>query len=290
MATRRVTTSPRLIAVVIAALLIPYLYLYAQYLARNLRWMPLGDDYAFHVYSALVERRDPLAILTSPSEYPGIPHLLGLLTGNPLALARAYAVYGVVLLALGVLLYGLFFRALGAGKAEALAVSAAVVLGSVRTLAGILDGQLPDKTVLLVWVPISLYLYVRGRRIAAEAVAGLSLFTNYLGVAYAGVLAAAEAAFGGRKARIFFAALVAAGAALLWYKFATVFGLASQAEASPGFSWNPLWGLIYGFYGPSALLLIPLAVYYLPKTEKARPLIVTALVVLAAAMLSQAYG
>ncbi|MGC9171108.1 MAG: hypothetical protein ACP5HD_10285, partial [Thermoproteus sp.] len=99
-----------------------------------------------------------------------------------------------------------------------------------------------------------------------------------------------EAAFGGRKARIFFAALVAAGAALLWYKFATVFGLASQAEASPGYSWNPLWGLIYGFYGPSALLLIPLAVYYLPKTEKARPLIVTALVVLAAAMLSQAYG
>jgi hypothetical protein len=38
--------------------------------------------------------------------------------------------------------------------------------------AGVVDGQIADKTVLLVLAPTSLYLYVRGCQAAALAVAG----------------------------------------------------------------------------------------------------------------------
>ncbi len=289
-ATTAVIKTPRFIAVLIALLLIPYLYLYAAQLWKNIAWLPLGDDYAFHVYFALVERGDPAALFTSPGEYPGVIHLIGFLTGDPVALGRIYAVYGALLIAAGVVLYALFFKALGASLPQALAASAAAVIGSVRTLAGIVDGQIADKTVLLVLVPTSLYLYARGRQTTALLVAGASLFTNFLGVAYAGALAVFQALFGTRKAKIALALLVAAGLVLTGHKFLTILTITSQFQESPGFNWSPLWGLIYGFYGPSPLLLIPLAAYYLPKARKARPLLATALVVVAASLISQAYG
>jgi hypothetical protein len=49
-------------------------------------------------------------------------------------------------------------------------------------------------------------------------------------------------------------------------------------------------GFFYGFYGPSALVLNPLSVYCLLACGRSRPLIVTALIVVAAAIVSQAYG
>jgi hypothetical protein len=84
---------PRAIYITAAALLIPYLALYAHHLAQNLDTPP-GDDYPIHVYFALQARKDPLAIATTPGEYPSLVHLLGLLTANPIALGRIYAAYG----------------------------------------------------------------------------------------------------------------------------------------------------------------------------------------------------
>jgi hypothetical protein len=89
---------------------------------------------------------------------------------------------------------------------------AVVVVGSVRTLAGITDGQIAYKTVLLVVVPLSLLLYAKGRPAAA--------FINYLGLAYAAALAVAYAIYGGTRARIALTALALAGAALFTHKLA----------------------------------------------------------------------
>ncbi|MFP3200288.1 MAG: hypothetical protein RXR06_10500 [Thermoproteus sp.] len=285
----KVMAQPRAIYAATAALLIPYLALYAQALARNLAWMPLGDDYPIHVYFALQAREDPLAVVTTPGEYPSLVHLLGLLTGDPLALGRAYAIYGAALIAAGALLYGAYAAQLAGRKAAALAGAAAVV-GSVRTLAGIVDGQIADKTVLLVLVPLSLILYAKGRRAAAVAALAPALFLNYLGLAYAAALALAYAAYGGRPARLALAAAAAVEAALAYYKLASAAGLALAAGGAPLAPWNPLWGLISGFYGPSAPLLAAAAAYAAVKRGRAAPLALAALIVLAAALASPQYG
>ena len=78
---------PRAIYITAAALLIPYLALYAHHLAQNLDTPP-GDDYPMHVYFALQARENPLAIATTPEAYPSLIHLFGLITADPLALGK----------------------------------------------------------------------------------------------------------------------------------------------------------------------------------------------------------
>jgi hypothetical protein len=242
-----------------------------------------------HVYFALQARENPLAIATTPEAYPSLIHLLGLITADPLALGRLYAAYGALLIAAGVILYAAYFAQATGRRAAALA-GVAVVVGSVRTLAGITDGQIADKTVLLVVVPLSLLLYAKGRPAAAVAALAPAAFINYLGLAYAAALAVAYAIYGGKKARIALAALALAGAALFVHKLAAAAQLASYAAQPPPVPWDPLWGVVYAFYGPSAPLLAAAAVYAALKTKKTAPLALAALVVLAASLASPQYG
>jgi hypothetical protein len=279
---------PRAIYITAAALLIPYLALYAHHLAQNLHTPP-GDDYPIHVYFALQARENPLAIATTPGEYPSLVHLLGLLTADPLALGRLYAAYGVLLIAAGALLYAAFF-AQATGRWAAALAGAAVVVGSVRTLAGITDGQIADKTVLLVVVPLSLLLYAKGRPAAAVAALALAAFINYLGLAHAAALAVAYAIYGGKRARITLTTLALAGAALFTHKLAAAAQLVADAAQPPLAPWDPLWGLVYAFYGPSAPLLAAAAAYAALKTKKTAPLALAALIVLAAGLVSPQYG
>jgi hypothetical protein len=278
---------PRAIYITAAALLIPYFALYAHHLAQNLDGPP-GDDYPIHVYFALQARENPLAVATTPGEYPSLVHLLGLLTADPLALGRLYAAYGALLIAAGAILYAAYFAQATGRRAAALA-GAVVVVGSVRTLAGITDGQIADKTVLLVVVPLSLLLYAKGRPAAVVALAPAA-FINYLGLAYAAALAVAYAIYGGTRARIALAALALAGAALFAHKLAAAAQLAAYAAQPPPVPWDPLWGLVYAFYGPSAPLLAAAAAYAALKTKKAAPLALAALIVLAAGLASPQYG
>ena len=279
---------PRAIYITAAALLIPYLALYAHHLAQNLHTPP-GDDYPMHVYFALQARENPLAIATTPGEYPSLVHLLGLLTSDPLALGRIYAAYGVLLIAAGALLYAAYFAQATGRRAAALA-GVAVVVGSVRTLASITDGQIADKTVLLVVVPLSLLLYAKGRPAAAVVALAPAAFINYLGLAYAAALAAAYAIYGGTWARIALVALALAGAALLTHKLTAVLQLAAYAAQPPPAPWDSLQGLVYAFYGPSAPLLAAAAAYAALKTKKTAPLALAALIVLAAGLASPQYG
>jgi hypothetical protein len=130
-------------------------------------------------------------------------------------------------------------------------------VGSVRTLAGITDGQIADKTVLLVVIPLSLLLYAKGRPAAAVVALAPAAFINYLGLAYAAALAVAYAIYGGKRARITLAAL--AGAALFTHKLAAAAQLAAYAAQPPLAPWDHRWGLVYAFYGPSAPLLAAVA-------------------------------
>jgi len=278
---------PRAIYTTVAALLIPYLALYAHHLAQNLHTPP-GDDYPIHVYFALQARENPLAVVTASGEYPSLVHLLGLLTADPLALGRLYAAYGALLIAAGALLYAAYFAQATGRKTAALA-GAAVVVGSVRTLAGITDGQIADKTVLLVVVPLSLLLYAKGRPAAAIAALAPAAFINYLGLAYAAALAVAYAIYGGTRARIALTALALAGAALFTHKLAAAAQLAANADQPPLAPWDPLRGLVYAFYGPSAPVLAA-AAYAALKTKKTAPLALAALIVLAAGLASPQYG
>ena len=271
-----------------AALLIPYLTLYAHHLAQNLHTPP-GDDYPIHVYFALQARENPLAIATTPEAYPSLVHLLGLITADPLALGRIYAAYGALLIAAGALLYAAYF-AQATGRSAAALAGAVIVVGSVRTLAGITDGQIADKTVLLVVVPLSLLLYAKGRPAAAVVALAPAAFINYLGLAYAAVLAVAYAIYGGTRARIALAVLALAGAALFTHKLTAVTQLAAYAAQPPPAPWDPLWGLVYAFYGPSAPLLAAAAAYTALKTKKTAPLALAALIVLAAGLASPQYG
>lgn len=268
-------------------LYIPYLYFYLQQLWLNASWLPRGDDYPIHVYFALLLRSDLVSLFTSPGEYPGIPHLLGLLSGDPLALGRAFAMYAAALAVLGVALYGLYFRAVGI-PAPFLA-SFYLVTASVRTLAGLIDGQIADKTVLLVFVPLSLYLYARGRPAAAVAALAPSIFTNYLGVAYGGLLLVMYAIYGGRRARLALMIYIALVAVFLWHKALSVLELAGQAASAPPMPWDPAWGLVYAFYGPSPAILIPLAILGLRKRAVA-PLAAASLLLLVIGAASSAYG
>ena len=279
---------PRAIYTTVAALLIPYLALYAHHLAQNLHTPP-GDDYPIHVYLALQARENPLAVVTASGEYPSLIHLLGLLTADPLALGRVYAAYGALLIAAGALLYAALFTQITGRRAAALA-GAAVVIGSVRTLTGITDGQIADKTVLLVVVPLSLLLYAKGRPAAAVAALAPAAFINYLGLAYAAALAAAYAIYGGTRARITLTALALAGAALFTHKLTAVAQLVTYADQPPLVTWDPLWGLVSAFYGPSAPLLAAAAAYAALKTKKTAPLALAALIVLAAGLASPQYG
>ena len=279
---------PRAIYIIAAALLIPYLALYAHHLAQNFHTPP-GDDYPMHVYFALQARENPLAIATTPGEYPSLVHLLGLLTSDPLALGRIYAAYGALLIAAGALLYAAYFAQATGRRAAALA-GVAVVVGSVRTLASITDGQIADKTVLLVVVPLSLLLYAKGRPAAAVVALAPAAFINYLGLAYAAALAAAYAIYGGTWARIALVALALAGAALLTHKLTAVLQLAAYAAQPPPAPWDSLQGLVYAFYGPSAPLLATAAAYAALKTKKTAPLALAALIVLAAGLASPQYG
>ncbi|ACB39407.1 conserved hypothetical protein [Pyrobaculum neutrophilum V24Sta] len=268
-------------------LYIPYLCFYLQQLWLNASWLPRGDDYPIHVYFALLLRGDPAAVFTTPWEYPGIPHLLGLLWGDPLALGRAFAVYAAALALLGVALYGLYFKA--AGVPAPFLASFYLVTASVRTLAGLVDGQIADKTVLLVFVPLSLYLYARGRPAAAVAALAPSIFTNYLGVAYGGLLSVMYAVYGGRRARLALAVYIALVAVLLWHKALSVLELAGQAASAPPMPWDPGWGLVYAFYGSSPAVLIPLALLGLRKRAVA-PLAAASLLLLVIGAASSAYG
>jgi len=279
---------PRAIYITAAALLIPYLALYAHHLAQNLHTPP-GDDYPIHVYLALQARENPLAIATTPGEYPSLIHLLGLITPDPLALGRIYAAYGALLIAAGALLYAAYFAQATGRRAAALA-GAVVVAGSVRTLAGITDGQIADKTVLLVVVPLTLLLYAKGRPVAAVVALAPAAFINYLGLAYAAALAIAYAIYGGTRARIALAALALAGAALFTHKLTAAAQLAANADQPPLAPWDPLWGLLYALYGPSAPLLAAAAAYAALKTKKTAPLALAALIVLAAGIASPQYG
>jgi len=242
-----------------------------------------------HVYFALQARENPLAIATTPGEYPSLVHLLGLLTSDPLALGRIYAAYGALLIAAGALLYAAYFAQATGRRAAALA-GVAVVVGSVRTLASITDGQIADKTVLLVVVPLSLLLYAKGRPAAAVVALAPAAFINYLGLAYAAALAAAYAIYGGTWARIALVALALAGAALLTHKLTAVLQLAAYAAQPPPAPWDSLQGLVYAFYGPSAPLLAAAAAYAALKTKKTAPLALAALIVLAAGLASPQYG
>jgi hypothetical protein len=163
-------------------------------------------------------------------------------------------------------------------------------VGSVRTLAGITDGQIADKTVLLVVIPLSLLLYAKGRPAAAVAALAPAAFINYLGLAYTAALAVAYAIYGGTRARITLAALALAGAALFTHKLTAAAQLAAYADQPPPAPWDPLWGLIYAFYGPSAPLLAAAAAYVALKTKKTAPLALAALIVLAAGLASPLYG
>ena len=288
-AVARVITQPRAIYAATAALLIPYLALYARHLTQNLAWMPLGDDYPIHVYMALQTRENPLAIFTTAGHYPSLIHLLGMLSGDPLALGRAYAAYGAVLIAAGAALYSVYTAQLAGGKAAALA-GAAVVIGSVRTLAGVVDGQVADKTVLLILIPPSLILYARGRPAAAVLALTPAAFINHLGLAYAAALALAYAIYGGKPAALALAVATAAGALLAPHKLAAAAELAMAAAEPPPTAWDPLWGLVYGFYGPSAPVAAAAAAYVALRAKRAAPLALASLIVLVAALASPQYG
>lgn len=274
----------------LAFLSIPYLYLYFAEYSRLLSWLPPGDDFPFHVYMALLARENPALIVLSPQEYPGLPHLLGLLSGNPLVLGRIFGVYAALLMPTGIALYGLYFASMGADKRVAFLASALLVLGSVRTLAGLLDGQLPDKTVLLILVPLALYLYSRGREIPALAVLALSLFVNYLGLAYASLLALLMAAFGSRRAKLAVLLAVPALAILASYKLGVVASLASEWQGTAPLVISPAWLPMYAFYGPSGYVLPVAAAYMFTKARRSRPLLLAALAVFAIALASPTYG
>ncbi len=105
----------------------------------------------------------------------------------------------------------------------------------------------------------------------------------------AAALAVAYAIYGGTRARIALTALALAGAALFTHKLAAA-QLAAYAAPPPPAPWDPLWGLVYAFYGPSALLLAAAAAYAALKTKKTVPLALAALIVLAAGLASPQYG
>jgi len=277
--------SPRAISLALAVLLIPYLILYARHLLQNLQWLPLGDDYPIHVYFALEARENPAAVLTTPGQYPSLIHLLGAVAEDPLTLGKIYAIYGAALIAVGAALYGIY-AAQAAGRKIAVLAGAAVVVGSVRTLAGVIDGQIAEKTVVLILVPLSLILYARGRQVAAVLTLTPAAFINYLGLAYAVALALAYAIYGRRQARLALAVVAAAGTPLLHHKLTAAAELTLAAAQPPLESWNPLWGLVYGFYGPSAPLLAAAAVYAAVRTRRAAPVALVSLAVLAAALAS----
>ncbi len=271
-------------------ILIPYLALYVKHLAQNLAWMPLGDDYPIHVYFALEARENPTTIFTTHGGYPSLIHLLGFLVTDPLALGRLYAIYGALLIAAGAVFYGAYTAQLTGSKPATL-IGAAAVIGSVRTLAGIIDGQLADKTVLLIVIPLSLMLYAKGHPTAALLSLAPVIFINYLGVAYAAALALAYAIYGGKRPKIAIALLATAGVALLHDRITTVAQLAQSAFAQPPpIPWDPLWGLIYAFYGPSAPILAATAAYIAVKAKHAAPLALASLTVLAAALTAPLYG
>ncbi|MEM0277919.1 hypothetical protein [Pyrobaculum sp.] len=277
----------------LALLLTPYLYLYLAEYSRLLSRLPPGDDFPIHVYMALLARENPVLLVLSPGQYPGIPHLLGLLSGDPLVLGRIFGVYTALLVPVGIALYGLYFASMGADRRVALLASSLLVLGSVRTLAGLVDGQLADKTVLLVLVPLGLYLYARGRELPALAVLALSLFVNYLGFAYASLLALLMAAFGSRRAKLALLAAAPLVAALAFHKLGVVVSLASQWqkwEGAPPFVISATWLPAYAFYGPSGYVLPVVAAYMYIKARRARPLLLAALAIFAIALASPTYG
>ncbi|MEM2025889.1 MAG: hypothetical protein QXW94_06325, partial [Desulfurococcaceae archaeon] len=278
------------IAVAISLFLMPYLALYLKEALRLASWLPPGDDYALHVYFALMAARDPLSLLGA-GQYPGLVHLLGFASGDPFALGRLYGLYALFLIPAGIALWGLFFNALGAPRRLAFFLSAGAVLGSVRTLAGLIDGQIADKTVLLVVVPLGLYLWARGRPLASIAVLSTSLFINYLGFAYAGLLAL-FIALRDRRALLFLLALAALGALFFHNKLLTVLGLSSEGWAAGEGSLvlDPLRGVLYAFYGPSGLVLPPLALLLARGSSKSQPLLLTALAVFALGIAAAGVG
>ena len=274
----------------LALLSIPYLYLYFAEYSRLLTGLPPGDDYPFHVYMALLARENPASVASSSQEYPGLPHLLGLLSGDPLVLGRILGVYAALLVPAGIVLYGLYFASVGADRRIAFLASALLVLGSVRTLAGLVDGQIMDKTVLLILVPLALYLYSRGREVPALAVLALSLFVNYLGFAYAALLALFMAAFGTRRAKL--AVLLAAPglAVVASHKLGVVAHLASQWHVAAPLAVSPAWLPMYAFYGPSGYVLPVAAALMSGKARRSRPLLLAALTIFAVALASPTYG
>ncbi|ABO07905.1 hypothetical protein [Pyrobaculum calidifontis] len=269
------------LAVAAVAAAAPYLYLYVTAYAKFFAHyrgalIPLGDDYPMHVYFALQFCHDPATVMQG--QYPGLLHIAASLPCDLWKTATALSTMAILLIPLAVAAWGLVYRAVGAGK-WAWPLAALAVLSQPRLLQSVGDGQLPEKYTLLVILPAAAYLWLRGRRAAAGAVAGLAAWTSYLGATYVALFALATLS-------PTLAATAAAVAAAGWPRVQTAFTTAAEAAGGPALIpyMDPIRASFYVYFNPIALPALAAAALWLAaKKPRTLPLLATALALWAAA-------
>lgn len=265
----------------VAAALVPYIYLYISkyptfFFVFHGALIPTGDDYPIHVYYALKFCRDPASILGG--QYPGLVQIAASFSCNIWGAATSLSIAALLLVPLGIAAWGLVYRALGAGK-QAWALSALAVLTQPRILQSIQDGQLPEKYVLLVIMPLSVYLWLKGKKALGGAVAGLAAWTSYMGSSYVALFALATLSPAYMAAAL---AVAAAGLPRVLGAFTT----AAEAAGSPVILdyTSPLKASFYAYFNPAALLLLlAVGMWLASKRPRSLPLFAAAVALWAAA-------